>query len=66
MVDFESAVWRAIDKVFPDAVVKGCVFHLTQAIWRQVQKVGLQVPYTNNKRTHKLIRYTDSLLLLTM
>ena len=27
MVDFESAVWGAISKVFPQVVIKGCTFH---------------------------------------
>jgi len=56
MVDFEAAVWRAIQKLFPDAVIKGCVFHLTQAVWRKVQELGLQSAYTALKSVHKFVR----------
>ena len=54
MVDFEKAIWKALRSAFPDTVVKGCVFHLTQAIWRQVQERGLQSTYNAKKRTHSL------------
>ena len=57
MVDYKAAVWRALRHVFPDTVVHGCVFYLTQAIWRKVQQVGLQTAYIERRRTHTLILY---------
>jgi len=47
MVDFESTMWKALAHVFPDLPVKGCVFHLTQAVWRKIQEVGLTTEYTD-------------------
>jgi len=41
MVDFESAIWKALKTVFTDIAIRGCVFHMTQAIWRKVQERGL-------------------------
>ena len=59
MVDFESAMWRALREVFPDASIKGCVFHLTQAVWRKVQDLGLQTAYSEKKSTYNFVRYTN-------
>ena len=40
-VDLESSVHVAIKAVFQDTQIKACCFHLTQAWYRQIQKVGL-------------------------
>lgn len=40
-VDFEVAMWKAIQKVLPNTTLMGCVFHWTQAIWRKVCKTSL-------------------------
>jgi len=57
MLDFEAPLWTALKKVFPDAVLKGCVFHRSQAVWRHVQAVGLQRAYHERNKLHKLVRY---------
>ena len=36
-VDFEKAVWAALRQVIPQAKLQGCVFHWTQALWREVR-----------------------------
>ncbi len=64
VADFESALWRAVEKVFPDAGIKGCVFHWTQAIWRKVQALGLASTYQNNDAAHKFIRQIMALPFL--
>ena len=56
MIDFEAPLWTVVRKVFKDALVKGCVFHLTQAVWRHVQLLGLQRAYNEHNRTHRFIR----------
>ena len=38
MIDFEEAMWNYLYEVLPDVMVKGCVFHWTQALWRKVSK----------------------------
>lgn len=43
MVDFEAAMWRAIQDRFPGFIIQGCAFHWTQAVFRKVQELGLQV-----------------------
>ena len=36
MADFEAALWRAARVVLPAVRMKGCSFHLRQAIYRKV------------------------------
>lgn len=52
-IDFESAVLGAIRVCFPAAEVKGCTFHFTQAVWRNVQRCGLQAYYKNDPEVKK-------------
>ena len=37
VVDYEKALWCAIQQVFIGATINGCVFHWGQAVWRHVQ-----------------------------
>ena len=36
--------------------IKGCVFHWTQAVWKNVQHLGLQQTYRENEAVHRYIR----------
>ena len=55
-IDFEAAMWQALHRVLPTVWILGCFFHWTQAVWRKVQALGLQVIYSNDNATHKYIR----------
>ena len=48
MLDFESGVLPTLRQHFPNATVKGCNFHFTQAIWRRVQLLGLVTHYEDS------------------
>ncbi|XP_049886684.1 uncharacterized protein LOC126381225 [Pectinophora gossypiella] len=39
-IDFEKAAINAINEIFPEAVVNGCFFHYSQAIWKKGKKLG--------------------------
>ena len=60
-VDFEAAMWQALCKVLPTVRIHGCFFHWTQAVWRKVQVLGLQVAYSNDNATYQYIRKLLSL-----
>jgi len=42
MLDFELALKNRVARVFPNANVRFCFFHLGQAAYRRVQAEGLQ------------------------
>ena len=54
VIDFERAMWTAIQRVFPEIIVRGCSFHWSQCIWRKIQNVGLTPAYNQDNGTHKL------------
>ena len=41
MTDYEQGTISTFTEEFPNAQVKGCHFHFTQAIERRIQKLGL-------------------------
>ncbi|XP_064488398.1 uncharacterized protein LOC135400496 [Ornithodoros turicata] len=41
VVDFETAIHNAVRLSWPIANIVGCRFHLGQAWWRKIQKLGL-------------------------
>ena len=45
LMDFECAALNAAAAVFPDTVVKGCLFHLCQNVYKHIQSEGLQTLY---------------------
>lgn len=47
LCDFEKAIVLSIFESFPEADIKGCLFHFGQIIWRQVQKSGNVRKYGN-------------------
>jgi hypothetical protein len=47
--DFEQAVMRVMKEFFPDITIKCCRFHLAQAWWRKIQKIGLSSEYKNTE-----------------
>jgi len=43
VADFEKVAWAAARQTIPGVSIQGCHFHWSQAIWRKVQEIGLQV-----------------------
>lgn len=64
MLDFEMAVWNAFAECFPNVQLHGCSFHFTQAIFRKVQSLGMQVQYQENVPVRKFIRKLMALCFL--
>lgn len=47
VADFEQAIHGAISQVWPHCAITGCRFHLGQAWYRNIQKLGLSNDYQN-------------------
>lgn len=45
IADFELAFLNAAKEMFPNARVKGCLFHFTQSSWKQTVLRGLKRQY---------------------
>ena len=64
VVDFELAVWKAVRQVLPRVTQRGCAFHFGQAVWRNIQAVGLQTAYTSDESVGRICRQTMALPFL--
>lgn len=64
IVDFEQAAISAFHSVFPDVVVRGCFFHLSQCIYRKVQGIGLQELYSADPDVALKVRMIAALALV--
>ena len=49
LIDFELGAMKVINSCWSRSSVPGCVFHLTQNIYRQVQKAGFTTKYWNDE-----------------
>jgi hypothetical protein len=54
--DFEISAINAINEVFPNAQITGCMFHLAQNLWKKIQKTHLVECYRENNGMHLLQR----------
>ncbi|KAI6651155.1 hypothetical protein LOD99_5506 [Oopsacas minuta] len=61
LLDFEKGAITSFEHVWPNTVVKCCLFHLTQNIWRHVQSVGMQSAYTHDEELAMRIRRIPAL-----
>ena len=57
MSDFELANINASERNFPGVIIKLCLFHLNQSIWRQVEQNGLKTDYTENPQVRHAIQH---------
>ena len=56
LLDFEKAAINSFEHTWPNCMVKGCFFHLSQNIWRKVQAVGMQGLYSQDQELAIWIR----------
>ena len=64
MSDFEQASLQAVRARFPACVVKGCLFHLGQSIWRKIQAEGMRELYMNDEESRIKIKMLLALTFL--
>lgn len=54
--DFEYATIAALQIVFPERIVSGCLFHLSQSLLRKVKEDGLYSLYRLNRNFKKFVK----------
>ncbi|CAF0802873.1 unnamed protein product [Brachionus calyciflorus] len=59
--DFELSAKNAFNRCFPNSIFKGCYFHYTQCIWRNIQEKGLICQYKNDTKLRKWFNLFKSL-----
>lgn len=62
--DFEKGIHKALNRVWSEAEIKGCRFHLAQSWWRYIQKVRLTQTYREDTEQGKFLRHIFGLPLL--
>ena len=58
MIDFEIASKKAFEKVFLGILVKGCLFHFGQSLFRKFVALGLKSYYIDIKDVHEWFKAT--------
>ena len=72
MCDFEKSFQNAVSLVFGDDVqIVGCLFHLSQCVWRKIQNLGLTEAYIEREDIRQSCKMLvalafDSCLLMTL
>ena len=61
---FLTATWQALRQVFPGCVLKGCVFHWVQRVYRKVQGEGLATAYMTKGDKYEFLRKVMALPFL--
>lgn len=56
VADFERATWAELRETIPGINIIGCHVHWSQAVWRKVQEVGLQVQYSEDINIYQTVR----------
>lgn len=64
LIDFEKSIVTAFTKVFPDATTTGCLFHLSQNIYRKVIDMGEKVRYQNDVEFNTKVKCFTALAFL--
>jgi hypothetical protein len=41
--DYEPAIYNSMKEGFPNANLGGCLFHLSQILWRRIQTMKLKI-----------------------
>lgn len=61
LLDFENAAQNAFKLAFPNTDVKGCQFHLSQAVLRKVGQLGLKDRFQNDVDFNLLVKSLTAL-----
>ena len=66
MMDYEKAAMNAVAQIYPNAHIQGCLYHLSQNIYRKVQSLGLQEKYQSDSDFSLLMRMIPALAFVPL
>lgn len=66
VTDFEKAALKAFSSVFPGSEQHGCFFHFAQAIFRRIQRLGLQHRYETDADFALNLRHLSALAFVPL
>ncbi|CAF4780521.1 unnamed protein product [Rotaria sp. Silwood1] len=64
MTDYEGGTIKSVKEMLPNVLHKGCLFHFSQAVWRQVQNKGLATKYREDESFRLKIKKLIALAFL--
>jgi hypothetical protein len=64
MIDFELAAQRAFEISFPGVIIKGCLFHFGQTLFKNLMKVGLKQEYADNEQLQTFFKQVFCLAVI--
>lgn len=64
-LDYEAAVLRVVDEMFPLAEIRGCYFHSAQCLWRMAQDSGLS-RFNEDADVKRFLRSVKALALVPL
>ncbi len=65
-IDFELGISDVFTKHYPTVIVRGCLFHYEQSLFRKFVDVGLNTAYKNDENFRNWIRSFAALSLLPL
>jgi hypothetical protein len=66
LMDFEKAVENTIRATIPTAIVRGCFFHHSQAIWRKCQQLGMEPRYAAEENFRNVVKMFTALAFCSL
>jgi len=63
MIDFEIATKKAYEQSFPGIIVKGCLFHFGQSLFKNFVKHGFKTAYLENEELQRWFKRLFCLVL---
>ena len=64
ILDFEKAAHKALMREFPGTRIQGCLFHLSQSVWRKTQALGLKNAYIEDEEVRRIVKSLPALAFL--
>ena len=64
VMDLELSLHNDARQTWPDVDIQGCFFHLSQAVWRQCQELGLSSAYVQHEEIRNAVKNLPAIAFL--